>query len=256
MNFDQLREITSEFEKILESALEQKYLQYQPEIRDHLLEFNPIRRWHLDRFLNTYISAGAYPAERLERLIYKLFDIKLQLYYILEVDLGLYNRLVYDRGYDKDNSLALPHVFLTRLSLDQSLIAKSRILWERIMNFVFYLENGDELEERVSGRRSKRKVFFEFTRGNLRWRFLEPYESVLQEYEDSYRTPEFHKGSVLRAELLGKRVIDPNKLLDLVNRSMNIVWENTISIVSGGKAQHFTDLHMSAEHTIDPRYLE
>lgn len=189
MEFEQLREIASEFENILKSALEQKYGQYQPEIREHLLEVSPVRRWHLGKFLDTYMSAGSYPTERLERLIYKLFDIKLQLYYILEVDLGLYNRLVYDRGYDKDNSLALPHVFLTRLSLDQSLIAKSRILWERIMNFVFYLENGEELEEKVSGRRSKRKVFFDFSRGNLRWRFLEPYESVLQEYEDSYRAP-------------------------------------------------------------------
>lgn len=67
--------------------------------------------------------------------------------------------------------------------------------------------------------------------------------------------PEFHKGSVLRAELLGKRIIDPNKLLDLVNRSMNVIWENTMSIIGGGQAQHFSDLHMSAEHTIDPRYL-
>ena len=71
---------------------------------------------------------------------------------------------------------------------------------------------------------------------------------MLQDYEDSFRTPELHKGSVLRAELLGKRTIDPNKLLELVNRSMVIFWENTLSIIGGGKAKNFTDLNDISEH--------
>lgn len=64
----------------------------------------------------------------------------------------------------------------------------------------------------ISGRKSKRKAFFDFTRGSLRWRFFEPYEPVLQDYEDAYRTPEFYKASILRAELLGIKAIDPNQL--------------------------------------------
>ena len=113
MELKQLRKTTNEFEEILESALTQKYLHYQPDIRKNLLEINPVRRWQLDKFFDTYISANFYPAERLEKLIYKLFDIKLQFYYILEIDLGLYNHFVYDCGYERSNSLAVPHVFLT-----------------------------------------------------------------------------------------------------------------------------------------------
>jgi hypothetical protein len=199
-----------------------------------------------------------YPKERLERIIYDLFDIKLQLYYIIEVDLGLYNRLVYDRGYDKEKSQHIPHVLLTRFSLDQTLISKSRILWERIMNFVYYLENGELLEEKASKRKSKRKVFFNFIKSSQKWRFLEPYEKVLQHYEDKFRTPEFHKSSVLRAELFGKNTNDPNELIEPVNRAMNILWENITAIISGQKPRHFTDLHSDPNdpHGIDSRFLE
>lgn len=254
MNLDQLRATTDEFEKILGEALEQKYLQYESEIRQHLINISTVRRWSINSFLEVYTSSGCYPIERLEKSLYQLFDLKLQIYYILEVDLGLYNGLVYDRGYDKDNPFAMPQILLVRLSLDQSLIAKSRILWERIMNFVYYLESGKELK--VSSRRSRRRAFFAFVRKSPRWRFLEPYETVLQAYEDSYRTPEVHGSSVLRSELLGQRNIDPNQLLELINRSMNNIWENMVSIVGGGKAQSFSDMHSSREHIIDPRYLE
>ncbi|MCW5853481.1 MAG: hypothetical protein KIT87_25665 [Anaerolineae bacterium] len=256
MSMEKAQQVVEEFEAIIESAIEQKYALYSPELREVLHKTRSVWQWNLRRFLDAYSQGDVYPIERLDKLIYQLFDIKLQLYYIMEVDLGLYNQLVYNLGYDRNNPFALPHVLLTRLSLDQTLIAKSRILWERIMNFVYFLEQGNELEKKVSGNKSKRKVFFDFVRSNPRWRFLEPYEGVLGRYDGAYRTPEFHKASVLRAELFGNRSIDPNELLELVNRSMIVIWNNILSIVGGCKVEHFTDLHRTPEGGIDPRYLE
>jgi hypothetical protein len=66
---------------------------------------------------------------------------------------------------------------------------------------------------------------------------------VIERYDDRFRTPEFHKGSILRKELLGGAKIDLNELLELVNRATNAIWENLTSIVGGGDAIHFTDLH-------------
>lgn len=259
MEINEIREAVNLFENVLEQALEQKYEQYPSDIKTHLLDMNIIRRWNLRDFLEIYLTSNNYPAERLEHVIHDLFDIKLQLYYLLEVDLGLYNKLVYDKGYAETHPSEVPHILLTRFSLDQSLISKSRILWERIMNFIYYLETGELLEQKVSTKKSKRKVFFDFVKATPKWRFFEPYEGELQKYEDSFRTPEFHKSSVLRAELFGNRVNDPNDLLKLVNRVLNVLWENITAIVSGKKPSHFTDLHSDPtdpNQMIDKRYLE
>jgi hypothetical protein len=256
MELDELREVVNKFEAIIERALDQKYEQCSPEIKTAIRQANILRRWDLRKLLETYQQAQCYPVERLERIVYDLFDIKLQFYYILEVDLGLYNLLVQDMGYDTQSALTKPHILLTRFSLDQSLISKSRILWERIMNFVYYLETGQLLEHKVSGKKSKRKVFFNFVKTTPKWRFLEPYEKELQIYEESFRIPEFHKSSVLRAELFGNRLNNPNDLIKLVNRATNIIWENILAIISGQEPSYFTDLHFDPHREIDKRYME
>ncbi len=254
MEIAEVKKLVAEFEDIMQRAYEQKYAAYPASFKESMSRMNVVRRWDLNQFVEAYVTSGQYPPDRLDRAIHHLFDVKLQLYYILEVDLGLSNSIVYDRGYDAANPLVNPHLLMARFSLDQNLIGKSRVLWERIMNFVYYLETGETLEGKVSGKRSKRKVFFEFLDGAPRWRWLEPYGRALQAYEDKFRTPEFHKSSVLRAELFGKRTNDPQELLDLVNRAMNGIFENVIAIVSGKKPYRFTDLHDDADGNFVERY--
>ena len=64
-------------------------------------------------------------------------------------------------------------------NIDQTIIAKSRIFWDRLMNLIYYLETRSLLEEQVSDRKSKRKAFFQLASTTPRWRFLEPYEKDL-----------------------------------------------------------------------------
>lgn len=248
------RKTLQDFEQLVLAARRQKYSLYPTEMEDLFFKSHPLTSWDLLAFFDSYLDAGVYPPDRLARLVYYLMDVKLQLYYLMEVDLGLHNLLVYDRGYVNTDPRALPHLLLTRLSLDQSLILKSRVLWERLMNLLYYLETGEELENKVTRRRSKRTVFFERMLVEDRWRFLEPYGPMLERYESAYRSPESHKSSVLRAELMGRADVDPQDLLRLMNSAINALWENMLSIISGGRPTHFTEMHMNDERELDPKY--
>jgi hypothetical protein len=123
------------------------------------------------------------------------------------------------------------------------------------MNFIYFMETGDKLEDKLSGSKSKIKVFFEFVRVQSNWRFLAPYKDEIVKYDQVFRTPEVHKSSFLRAQMLRGEVSDANAQLNLLNRAMNNVWENVQSIVGGDGAVSFTDLHLIDDHEIDPQYL-
>ncbi len=73
----------------------------------------------------------------------------------------------------------------------RALIGKSRILWERLMSLVYYMETGREIPKTGNG--SVKSSFFSWIRTTPRWRYLEPYEQFLESFDASYRTPEYHK---------------------------------------------------------------
>ena len=146
------------FEGLITAALQEKYEPLcSPGFLERFLQLHPISHWKLLTFFDTYIQGKVFPIDRLERLMNYLFDIKLQTYYVLEVYMGSYNRLD-SQGYDRADPKSTPHFFLSKLSLEQSLVGKTRILWERYMNFIYFLETGVNLEDTVR-KRSKKTVF-------------------------------------------------------------------------------------------------
>ena len=251
---DSLRETVGQFEHVLLTALREKYARYTnltEEQADMIVRDNLVTRFNLRELLDSYEVNPLWPDERASKVFHYLFDLKLQLYYIAEVDLGVYNRLYHD-PINKEPALAhSPRLLLIRLSLDQNLISKSRVLWERIMNLVYFLETGKDLETQ----KSKKKTFFRLVQDLPRWRWLIPYEDVLTKYDDAYRTPEIHKHSVLRAVLMESREIDPNELLSLTNRATEIL-DNISAVIEEGKPRSFSDLHLVDQDDIDPFYLE
>ncbi len=108
-----------------------------------------------------------------------------------------------------------------RLAIDQALIGASRILWERIMNMGYYLGTEEDIETKVSKNKTKTKLFREFAKRNPPWDELISCLQNVEEYCDKYRTPEFHKGSVLRTVLTRNKEIDGNELLSLLNLASN-----------------------------------
>ena len=118
------------------------------------------------------------------------------------------------------------------------------ILWERIMNFVYYLEKGEILDDARSNKRSKKASFFKYIKSNPKWDFLERFKPRMEDFDSKFRTPEFHKNSTLRKEILEDQELDYKLLLKPVNNALNTFWVNTLEIVSGRDAYIFPGRHV------------
>lgn len=85
---------------------------------------------------------------------------------------------------------------LYNISKDVNLINKTRILWERIMNFTYLLFERKDLEIRGS-KKSKKKYFYEWYT-EKGFKFFDTYYDYIKVFDEKYRTPENHKSSTLR----------------------------------------------------------
>lgn len=253
LNVADLRKRVAEFDSLIEKAIREKYFSYQNLTNDQaemIVRDNLLVRFNLADIVDSLLENPLWIKDRGAKVMDYFFDLKLQLYYLAEVDLGIYNRAYHD-PINADPSLAQsPRMLLIRLSLDQNIIGKSRVLWERLMNLVYYLETGNDLE----GRKSKKKAFFTLVNDLPRWCWLLPYGDVLTRYDEAFRTPEFHKHSVLRAVFTGSKDVDANDLLGLVNRATEIL-DNIRAVLREGKPISFSDLHLDAGGNVDPKYL-
>ena len=139
---------------------------------------------------------------------------------------------------------------LLELSVNQSLIGKSRILWERLMNLVYHLETGRSLD--VKG--SKKTKFFYFLKDHEKWHFLAAYRDTVTTFDDALRTPEYHKSSVLRSVFMGNKRIEFSKYRELYGSLLNTFWENFRSIAAGGKATHRTNVHLDDDGNLKDEF--
>lgn len=82
------------------------------------------------------------------------------------------------------------------ISKDLNLVNKTRILWERIMNFSYLIITREDLEKKVSSKSKKQsfKTWYE-SKGYM---FFESYNNFINVFDKKYRTPETHKSSTLR----------------------------------------------------------
>ena len=238
---EKIGEEAKKFDEIIQCALREKYSHITdiPDPIKYRMFYKSFEQWSVFSFFNLYIAAdhGKYPEDRLGKLCAQIKDVQLEFFYIREVDLGLYNANIHGKGYDPKIPNKSPLLLLRRLSYDQNLIVKSRILWEKIMNFIYYLETGEDLESK----KSKKGAFFKFVAKNTKWNFLLPIQRDLNKHDDSYRNPEVHKGSTLKKELISPK-IDANELMVPVNLAQNIIWQNIELIISGNNPLYFYDI--------------
>jgi hypothetical protein len=83
------------------------------------------------------------------------------------------------------------------------------------------------------------------------------YGALVGKFDQTYRTVEYHKHSVVRARMLHGTTIDDNDLLKMVNAA-NPVPRNVVQIMQEGWINHFTDLHCiegDYKRGINKRYL-
>jgi hypothetical protein len=236
----ELLKIIDVFDNKISKALRYKYDIIYPslplKIKSQCIDALPVTLMNIRKFYEIYQAKNIYPRERLRSLVYYLFDIKIELFFIMELDVGLYNHLIYNIGFDKNSIEDNPYISLRKLSLDQNIIIKSLILWERIMNFIFYLEKGIELEDSYSKRKSKKTIFWEFIK-TTKWEYLKEYEDYIKWFEETLRTPEIHKKSKLRSYFQKGLSTDAelDRILGLVNIVMGAIWFNLLDIIQGEK---------------------
>lgn len=211
----------AEFDDIVKSAVSVAFAQDPPEVAEAFIREDPTTRWNIEQICSQYQAGARYPLDRMPGVIDRFIDLKLQLYFTTRVLPGTENQMVYLRGFDQDNPLATPNLQLARLCYQQAMIGQSRVLWDRLMRSVHYLEVGAD----PAGKSIRRKFFSELPNWSPRWDVLTEWETVIDEFDQRYRTPEYHKGSVLKAELLGGRRIDPNRVLALLTPVVNGFWE-------------------------------
>ena len=231
-----MKDVINKFENKLLEALEFKYKSLPEQIRASLIEISFVKVMDIGKFYDLYLEENVYPKERIKKLIYQLFDIKIEMFYIIELDIGLYNHLIYNVGFDNSNIDEFPYIALRKLSLDQTLIIKSRILWERVMNFIYYLETGEDLDKIIRGlkKRSKKNHFYDFIK-NTKWSYLEEYRNYIEWFDNKLRTPEVHKGSILRKDFQMGLTAPDRKTFGLINIVSNSIWVNLLEIIQRGE---------------------
>lgn len=82
------------------------------------------------------------------------------------------------------------------ISKDLNLVNKTRILWERIMNFSYLIITREDLEKKVSSK--SKKATFKTWYESKGYMFFESYNNFINVFDKKYRTPETHKSSTLR----------------------------------------------------------
>ena len=194
------------------------------------LEPDAFRPYRAVPFVDAYGRGGLFPADRLPELLHRLVDVRLQLWY-MRYDTGLYNREYWDL-VNLDPTLGeSPKYMLRLMAIDQSMISRSRIAWEKYMRFVHYLATGEDLKP--TNNRSYKKKFFQWVETAPAWEFLLQYVDIIDNHDGTYRTGEFHKGSILRPRILGRSTPQTNEFLDLYNHMSNAIWPNTLNVLLG-----------------------
>ena len=232
-----LHDRVTEFEGIIFKARKVQFANDPPNVAEIFLKHDPVLVWDLLSFIDVYKSAKIYPLERLPKVVDRLIDTKLQLHFVTNVLPATQNIVVYLAGFDPSNPLATPNLQLARLSYSQITIGQSRVLWDRLMRIIYYVEEGQD----PPGKSVRRRFFGNLPTWSLRWALLIEWESEIDAYDSAYRTPEYHKGSILKRELLGGDKVDPNDLTSLLVPVMNGMW-TVIMANAQGKPHNITRL--------------
>lgn len=211
------------FEGLISTAIRSGYERnFPPPLAKHLIENDVVLGWRLlGDFFEPYRSAGVYPIDRLPELAYAVMDLKMQLYFVASVGPGTWNALLSGTEFRlRDDPISRPGLYFQHLYLMQVDISQTRILWDRLMGFVYRLEEGRE----VPGKSIRRAFFKQLPRWSPRWDVLAEWQVRIDKYDRLFRTPEFHKNSTLRASIF-REAIDPNDVGALRAPVMNGFWD-------------------------------
>lgn len=182
----------------------------------------------VEDFFDRYLEKKTDTIDRLPALTYRLMDIKMQAYFVTKAMPGLHNALFFKSGLDLRDPMSRPGLYADHLCMMQALIGQVRILWDRIMAFVYFFEEGRDPAKSI-----RTRFFNKLPEWSNRWDAFASCESVIDTYDASFRTPEFHKNSILRASVTRDEPIDPNEIRGPLADAVSRFWQVLIANVEG-----------------------
>lgn len=210
-----------EFDEMIRQVISENAIRnFGPDFAETHIRDHHLLGWDLVGLFDSYQEAAVYPVERLPGVIDRAIDLKLQLYFVAEVNPGVHNSIFFGKDIDLRNPRAFPGPYLVHLCLMQADIGQLRILWERLMALVYYLEEGHD----PGGKSTRRRFFSQIAEWEGHWDVLAEWESFISKYDETYRTPEYHNRSKMRKELFGHPTSDPNSIMSPMSPVMNGFW--------------------------------
>lgn len=176
------------FNERLNRAYEIRYDNYNIELRDYIGTSENV----LYEFLIAYKFSKYYKEETEEdkKINYNIFEqlknIIFEIYVIFEFEIFDENELYKEKSENE-------YELLYNLNKAQNLIIKTRILWEKIMNFFYLLIERKEIPSSKS-KKSKFKIWCQ----NKDIYFLDHIIEKLEAFDSTFRTGEVHEYSKLK----------------------------------------------------------
>lgn len=193
--------------------------------------------------VRAYINGPMYQQDGVGRVSAHASDLHLQFHFLYCAG-AQHNILIWDNlnrhGLDGRKPGSWPaDIRLMAAALDQDLVGKSRILWERVMNLAYVMQLG-----RIPkyGKSKRGHFFSKFVPANPRWSWFSAFEGAVTQLDASQRTPEFHSGSFIRSDLLQASRSEIGHGVDGMSEAA--VWHAFQRIAGGSEPEQFSGAHM------------
>lgn len=216
---EQIKGAIDSFDFKIKEAYEDFRLLYPKETIDFIREISGLNLDLYD-FWERY-ECSAYFSNNNDlnlKIIKSLQDILLESFFLWNCE--IFNpKQSYGKVYDE----------FCRLNNDQSLILKTRICWERIMNFSYILITGKEL----SSKTSKKNKFKKWAADN-EYVFFEDMLLLIEQFDNAFRTPEVHKFSKIRSSITSGEEFDASLYaMTIMLKFTSNIYPNILLILRG-----------------------
>lgn len=188
----------SEFEHLLSAGL--RFHARDNPLPDLSTRARLLARIELGTFLGRLPTH--FTAEQRRSALNRAIDFKLQVATLLITDWDLYDQSVFRLSPADSRDLRPGQQEWQKLryySLDQATVGKVHIMIERLISAIYCAETGSEIES--EGARKKARAFRLFLQSRPHLSFFDQILAQLEEFDGQFRTPEYHKGSVLKKGL-------------------------------------------------------
>jgi hypothetical protein len=203
-------------------------------------------------FLVRLLRTLGRPAAEATTALDCLLDVTYQ-HALIHAESWLFYCAISRNGYKSGDPSLPPHVVLLDHAFLQSLILKSRIFWEKIMNLIYFLGTGRVLEG--TSKKSKKGAFFKWAEAERKWRFCLRFRETVEAHDSHHRTPEAHKRSGLRAAFVRQNTVPSDELFALLNKASNDIASFTwaalredYEVLEGQRAFSFQDGSVEPTH--------